>query len=95
MSGASGKVPAAIHVSPERWAAARWRACAMAMSSGCAPSAGRSMRSSIRWSGRRRDDASDPPAPAGTGRELFAFMRRGSDEAERGASAMLAAMEAQ
>ena len=30
MSGASGKVPAAIHVTPEAAAAARWRGCATA-----------------------------------------------------------------
>jgi phosphogluconate dehydratase len=38
-----------------------------------------------------REDAVAPPPPFGTGRELFAFMRRGADGAERGASAMLAA----
>jgi hypothetical protein len=36
MSGASGKVPAAIHVSPEALAAARSRGCATAISCGCA-----------------------------------------------------------
>ena len=30
MSGASGKVPAAIHVTPEAWPAARWHRCATA-----------------------------------------------------------------
>jgi phosphogluconate dehydratase len=40
-----------------------------------------------------RDPAAAPPAPVGTGRELFALMRHGVDDAERGASAMLAAME--
>jgi len=35
-----------------------------------------------------------PPPPVGTGRELFAFMRATADNAERGASAMLSAMEA-
>jgi phosphogluconate dehydratase len=34
-----------------------------------------------------------PPPPVGTGRELFAFMRATADNAERGASAMLSAME--
>ena len=38
-----------------------------------------------------RAPAALPPPQAGTGRELFAFMRAGADEAERGASAMLAA----
>jgi phosphogluconate dehydratase len=40
-----------------------------------------------------RDPAPSPPPPAGTGRELFALMRYGADDAERGASAMLAMME--
>jgi hypothetical protein len=31
MSGASGKVPAAIHVSPEAWWAVRWHACVTAI----------------------------------------------------------------
>jgi phosphogluconate dehydratase len=44
------------------------------------------------WEGR--DPASPPPPPLGTGRELFAFMRHGADEAEKGGSAMLAAMDA-
>ena len=35
--------------------------------------------------------AEAPPPETGTGRELFAFMRHGSDGAEQGASAMLAA----
>ena len=37
--------------------------------------------------------AVEPPPPVGTGRELFAFMRATADNAERGASAMLHAME--
>jgi dihydroxyacid dehydratase/phosphogluconate dehydratase len=42
-----------------------------------------------------RDEAKAPAPPLGTGRELFAFMRAGADGAEQGASAMLAAMEAE
>ncbi len=38
-----------------------------------------------------REPAPVPPPEAGTGRELFAFMRHGADGAEQGASAMLAA----
>jgi len=89
MSGASGKVPAAIHVSPEalndgplarlrdgdiiRVCATRGELTALV--------------SDAEWASRV---PADPPPPAlGTGRELFAFMRRGADEAERGASAML------
>jgi phosphogluconate dehydratase len=42
-----------------------------------------------------RPPANSPPPPAGTGRELFAMMRLQADEAELGASAMLAAMGAE
>ena len=93
MSGASGKVPAAIHVSPE------------ALPDG--PLARVRDGDMIRLDARTGqlealnvDLASRPPAnspspPAGTGRELFALMRMHVNEAERGASAMLAAMEAE
>jgi len=91
MSGASGKVPAAIHVSPE------------ALGGGplCRLRDGDPVRlcghkgelealvDAAEWAGR--EAAADPPAHHGTGRELFAFMREGADGAERGASAMLAA----
>ncbi|MGV3479227.1 MAG: phosphogluconate dehydratase [Sphingobium sp.] len=89
MSGASGKVPAAIHATPEalndgplarlrdgdivRVCATRGELTALV--------------SDAEWASRV---PADPPPPAmGTGRELFALMRRGADEAERGASAML------
>jgi phosphogluconate dehydratase len=42
-----------------------------------------------------RPSANSPPPPLGTGRELFALMRAHVDEAEAGASAMLASMEAE
>jgi phosphogluconate dehydratase len=94
MSGASGKVPAAIHVSPEAL--------------GGGPLAKVQDGDIIRLSAEEgllqalvdadeweaRDFASPPPPPLGTGRELFAFMRHGADEAEKGGSAMLAAMDA-
>jgi phosphogluconate dehydratase len=91
MSGASGKVPAAIHVSPE------------ALPDG--PLARVRNGDMIRLCGRTgqleavgvdlasRSPASAPPQPVGTGRELFALMRHGSDDAESGASAMLAALD--
>jgi len=93
MSGASGKVPAAIHVSPEAL--------------GGGPIAKLRDGDVVRLSAENGElialvDASDwnargdvaaPPITMGTGRELFAFMRQGADEAERGASAMLAAMD--
>jgi len=94
MSGASGKVPAAIHVTPEALGGgplARLRdgdivrLCAnRGELSALVPKA--------EWA--LREEAPAPPPPLGTGRELFAFMRGGADGAERGASAMLAAMEA-
>jgi phosphogluconate dehydratase len=91
MSGASGKVPAAIHVSPEAL--------------GGGPLAKLRDGDLVRLSANRgeltalvdsdewiaRPDAVPPPPPFGTGRELFAFMRNGADGAERGASAMLKA----
>jgi phosphogluconate dehydratase len=40
------------------------------------------------WASRLPAEA--PPPPLGTARELFAFLRHGVDDAERGASAMLA-----
>lgn len=93
MSGASGKVPAAIHCSPE------------ALPDG--PLARVRDGDLIRLDARRgtleavdvdlatRPSANSPPPPVGTGRELFALMRMHCDEAEAGASAMLAAMEAE
>jgi phosphogluconate dehydratase len=91
MSGASGKIPAAIHVSPEalgggpiarlrdgdvvRLCASRGELTALVDGKD--------------WAAR--ENAEPPPPPFGTGRELFAFMRHGTDGAERGASAMLAA----
>ncbi|MEO6256619.1 MAG: phosphogluconate dehydratase [Sphingomicrobium sp.] len=93
MSGASGKVPAAIHVSPE------------ALPDG--PLARLRDGDLVRLCGRSgqleavgvdlavRDPAPSPAPPAGTGRELFALMRNHCDHAESGASAMLAAMDAE
>ena len=91
MSGASGKVPAAIHVSPEaldggplaklrdgdvvRLCASRGELTAQVNDN--------------EW--EMRETALAPPPPFGTGRELFALMRHGADGAERGASAILAA----
>ena len=93
MSGASGKVPAAIHCSPE------------ALPDG--PLARVQDGDLIRLDGTNgtleavgvdlsaRSSANSPPPPVGTGRELFALMRHQCDEAEAGASAMLAVMEAE
>jgi phosphogluconate dehydratase len=91
MSGASGKVPAAIHVCPE------------ALNNG--PLARLRDGDVVRLCGNRgslealdvdlasREPAPTPPPPLGTGRELFAFMRATADDAERGGSAMLHAMD--
>lgn len=90
MSGASGKVPAAIHVHPE--------------AQGDGPLARLRDGDRVRLCGNRgeltalvdaavwtaRDPSPAPPAAMGTGRELFAFMRHGAGHAEEGASAMLA-----
>jgi len=90
MSGASGKVPAAIHVTPEaacggplgklrdgdvvRLCANRGELTALV--------------DAADWASRAQ--ATPPEDEDGTGRELFAMMRRGADGAELGASAMLA-----
>jgi phosphogluconate dehydratase len=91
MSGASGKVPAAIHVSPEALAGgpiARLRDGDIVRL--CADRGElAALVDDLEWVAR--EDVKPPPPPFGTGRELFAFMRHGADGAERGASAMLAA----
>ncbi len=91
MSGASGKVPCAIHISPEALGGGplgrvqdgdiiRLDAEAGVLAALVDPAD---------WAARPL--AEPPPPPAGTGRELFAFMRAGTSTAEEGASAMLAA----
>ena len=93
MSGASGKVPAAIHVSPEALPdgpLARVRdgdVIRLCARDGELEAVGVELSS--------RPPANSPPPPVGTGRELFALMRLTASEAEAGASAMLAAMEAE
>ena len=90
MSGASGKVPAAIHLSPE---GARGGAIAKLQDGDiirlCANTGTLSVLVDADiWAAR-----APAPAPArhiGTGRELFALMQAGADEAEKGGSAMLA-----
>jgi phosphogluconate dehydratase len=88
MSGASGKVPAAIHCTPEAL--------------GGGPLALLKDGDIIKLCGHdgvletSADLSSRSPAPApeaqdGFGRELFAMLRDGADGAERGASAMLKA----
>jgi len=90
MSGASGKVPAAIHISPEAVKGGPLaklrdgdivRLCAHRGSLEALVDAGE-------WNAR--EDAKQPSAEPGVGRELFAIMRHFADEAEKGGSAMLA-----
>ncbi|MES2492363.1 MAG: phosphogluconate dehydratase [Pseudomonadota bacterium] len=92
MSGASGKVPAAIHVTPEALAHnGRAGALAYVMDGDvvrlCAETGVLEVLADL--SGRT--PASAPPATHGVGRELFAMFRAGADGAEQGASAMLGA----
>ncbi len=87
MSGASGKVPAAIHLHPEALAGGM----IAKLKDGdviklCATKGTLDVLNDI--SGRA--NAVPPDAHDGLGRELFAFMRHGADDAEKGASAMLA-----
>ncbi|NCU12595.1 MAG: phosphogluconate dehydratase [Sphingomonadaceae bacterium] len=87
MSGASGKVPAAIHVTPE------------ALGGGplskvrdgdvirlCAHQGSLEVLADL----SEREAASPPPPGMGMGRELFAMFRHHADGAEQGGSAMLA-----
>jgi phosphogluconate dehydratase len=93
MSGASGKVPAAIHVSPEALPdgpLARLRdgdPVRLDAAGGTLDAVGVDLAS--------RPPANAPPPPVGAGRELFALMRLHVNEAEAGASALLAGMEAE
>jgi len=87
LSGASGKVPAAIHCTPEALGGgplARLRDGDMVHL--CALTGELSTSAEL----DTRKPAPDPDDQPGTGRELFAMMRRFADSAERGASAMLA-----
>lgn len=92
MSGASGKVPCAIHLSPEALGGGPLgkvrdgdviRLCAESGELAVLVDA-------AEWDARPYAEA--PAAAVGTGRELFTLFRDGSNEAEKGASALLAAM---
>jgi phosphogluconate dehydratase len=93
MSGASGKVPAAIHVSPEALGGGPLsrvrdgdivRVCA-----------NQGLLEVLDVDLAAREPAVAPPPPVGTGRELFALMRGTADDAERGASAIHHAQDAE
>ena len=91
MSGASGKVPCAIHLSPE----ALHDGPIVKLRDGDVirldSEAGTldALVDAAEWEARPLADA--PPPATGTGRELFAMMRTGCSTAEEGGSAMLAA----
>ena len=90
MSGASGKVPAAIHLWPEACDGgplARIRDGDIVRLDAVAGTIS-VVTDGADW--ESRPTASQPAQPMGTGRELFALMRASSDNAEAGASAMLA-----
>jgi phosphogluconate dehydratase len=95
MSGASGKVPAAIHLSPESLGGGPIgklrdgdlvRVCAQTGTV-------EALVDAATWNAREHPAA--PPPPYDTGRELFALFRHHSDLAEQGASPILAAMESE
>jgi phosphogluconate dehydratase len=88
MSGASGKVPAAIHVSPEGMGGG---AIALLRDGDIVRICAQTRTLSTTAALADRQPAPPPPQPQGTGRELLALLRHGSDDAERGASAMLTA----
>jgi phosphogluconate dehydratase len=88
MSGASGKVPAAIHCTPEALGGgplARLRDGDMVRL--CANTGALSTDADL----STREPVAMPDDEHGMGRELYAMFRLGADSAERGASAMLAA----
>lgn len=92
MSGASGKVPAAIHVTPEALADTAGQSGPLALVRDgdiiklCAHEGTLEIKADLAG----RPPAAPPAAAQGTGRELFAMMRAGADGAEKGGSAMLA-----
>lgn len=88
MSGASGKVPAAIHVTPEALAGGP---LAFVQDGDVVRLCGHDGLLEVKADLATRAAATPPPQEEGLGRELFAMMRAGADGAERGGSAMLVA----
>ena len=92
MSGASGKVPAAIHVTPEALPSPTHPAGPLAyLRDGdvirlCAHEGKLEVLADL----SAREPAMPPQAAAGMGREIFAMFRTMADGAEAGGSAMLA-----
>jgi phosphogluconate dehydratase len=93
MSGASGKVPAAIHVSPE---ALPDGPLARLQDGDLVKLCGHDgLLEAVGIDLATRSPSAAPPPPVGVGRELFAMLRRHCDDAEAGASAMLSEMDAE
>jgi phosphogluconate dehydratase len=92
MSGASGKVPCAIHSSPEALGGGPLGKVRDGDIIRLSAETGElvALVDPAEWAAREL--ATAPPPAMGMGREMFALMRTTANEAERGASAMLAAM---
>jgi phosphogluconate dehydratase len=92
MSGASGKVPCAIHSSPEALGGGPLGKVRDGDLIRVSAETGElvALVDPAEWEARAFAEA--PAASVGMGRELFAIMRTQANEAERGGSAMLAAM---
>lgn len=93
MSGASGKVPAVIHVYPE--ASKGGPLCYLRDGDRLVLDAAQGQLRMIDESVLTTRSAAKPPVPLrrGLGRELFGFMREALSEAERGASSFTASLE--
>jgi len=90
MSGASGKVPAAIHVTPEALAKnGVWGALAYLRDGDVVRLSADDGTLTTTADLFDREPAAPPAADIGMGRELFAMFRYGASGAEQGASAML------
>jgi phosphogluconate dehydratase len=91
MSGASGKVPAAIHVSPEALEKnGKWGPLALLRDGDVVRVSAEEGLLSTSADLGGREPAAMSEVEQGTGRELFGMFRAMADEAEAGASAMLA-----
>ena len=87
MSGASGKIPAAIHCTPE---ALGGGPLAFVQDGDIIRLCGHDGLLEVKADLSTRTAAAAPPVIDGMGRELFAMLRLGADGAEKGGSAMLA-----
>ncbi len=87
MSGASGKIPAAIHCTPE---ALGGGPLAFVQDGDIIRLCGHDGLLEVKADLSTRTAAAAPPVDEGMGRELFAMLRLGADAAEKGGSAMLA-----